>query len=102
VLRKDDGIYRFLLSAVDLPTGTERNFTLEVPFKGQLPVPKSNYSHTTTKGGEDRWNCSGPHVLAVTQLRADKNLLRITLGMESWSATVEFDCGALLTPKSED
>ena len=87
---------------MDLQSGEERNFTLEVPYKGQFPAPKTNYSHTTTKEGEDRWRCYGPYVLGVTQLRAEGDVLRITLGMEAWSATLDFDCGALLKPKVEE
>jgi hypothetical protein len=35
----------------------------------------------------------GPYMLAITQLRAEGDLLRVTLGMEEWSVGVDFNLG---------
>jgi hypothetical protein len=74
-----------------LRTGTDRAMVLRVPFKGKLPAPKTNYSGIITPQGKARWKTMGPHVLAITWLQVEDNRLRVTVGMEEWARSLEFD-----------
>jgi hypothetical protein len=96
VLDKAKSEYRFPVSIINLKNGSDRTMTLTVPFKGQLPTPKSNYSQSRGADGKQRWHTIGPYLLAITQLQAEGDRLSITLGMEDWSAVVEFDVSELL------
>jgi hypothetical protein len=89
------GVYEFPISMVDLKTGGDRSMMLSVPFNGALPEPKTNYSRSSTPQGETRWQTSGPYVLAITWLQIVDNRLRVTLGMEKWARSVEFDLDEL-------
>jgi hypothetical protein len=95
VVKPSAGVYHFPLSMVDLETGMDRTMALSVPFKGNLPEPKSNYSQSSTPHGEARWQTTGPYVLAITWLQVVDNRLRVTLGMENWARSVEFNLDAL-------
>jgi ankyrin repeat protein len=90
---ENKSIYHFPLSAINLETGVERSFLLHVPFKGDLPRPKENYSETRSANGRLVIHNLGPYLLGVTGLRVDGKGLEITLGMENWSAVLSFDLG---------
>jgi hypothetical protein len=95
----DKPVYRFPLALVDLRTGAEHALVLNVPYKGKLPEPKTNYSMETLDDGKKRWQAMGPHVMAVTGLEVQDNRLRVTLGMEGWAAVLAFDTAGLLGRK---
>jgi hypothetical protein len=92
----DGRVYNFPLSMINLKTGTDQALLLRVPHKGDLEEPKANFSLS-----KDGWVTPGPHILAVTWLAVDGKRLRITLGMEKWARTVEFDLDQLAAPKKE-
>jgi hypothetical protein len=89
VARKEEKIYRFPLSIVDLASGVEHSATLVVPYKGELKLPTQNVSQTA-----DSTHADGPYLLGVTQLHVDRNGLEVTIGMEGTSAGVSFDLKA--------
>jgi len=51
VSRSDTPVYRFPISAVDLATGLDTELLLDVPFKGQIPIPETNFRSTTLPDG---------------------------------------------------
>jgi len=101
VTEPNAGTYHFPLSMVDLKTGADRAMLLSVPFKGKLPEPKINYSSTSTPQGKPRLQTMGPHVLAITWLQVEESRLQVTLGMEKWSRSVEFDLSQLHRKQSK-
>jgi len=86
---------------IDLRTGLDRPMVLHVPFEGNLPKPESNYSGFDRPGGKSGIHTMGPYVLAITQLRVEGKSLRITLGMEKWSAAVDFEVEECLKSKGK-
>ena len=88
-------IYRFPITAVDLKTGVDHPLLLNVPYKGKVPEPTTNYSRSGSKG-KDRWRTFGPHMLAITGLEVEGMRLRVVLGMEKWSGVLAFDIVTLL------
>lgn len=93
------GIYQFPLSIIDLKTGADRELVLRVPYKGKIPEPETNYSRSTSPQGKDRWQTMGPHFLAITGLQVEGKRLHVTLGMEKWAKSLEFDIDELQGPK---
>jgi hypothetical protein len=93
ILRRDDGVYHFPLALVDLKTGLHRSMMLDVPFDGTVFLRASNFSFN----GKST-HVKGPYLLAITQLRIEKDRLRVTLGMENWSAVVDFSMDEFLRP----
>ena len=89
-------IYRFPISVIDLKNGADRELVLKVPYKGDIPEPKSNFSRSETALGKARWRTLGPYLLAITWLEIEGNRLQVTLGMENWSRTLEFDIDDLV------
>src|SRR5947209_5690158 len=80
VVRQDDSVYHLPLSAIDLQTGADHRCLLHVPFKGKVPVPRTNYS-ASSRRGSSTIHASGPYLMAITQLHMEDNLLEITLGL---------------------
>lgn len=95
ISKKEEHIYRFPISAVDLKTGLDRMLTLTVPFEGSVPIPKRSYRPTTRSGGARGLHTFEPYLLALTHMRVVGAHLEVTLGMEKWSATVTFDLSKL-------
>jgi hypothetical protein len=91
VQKPDAGIYHFPLTMIDLKTGADRTLLLRVPFNGRLPEPKNNYSASESPQGEKRWKTLGAYVLAITWLHVEGKQLQVTLGMQDWTRSVEFD-----------
>jgi Fe-S cluster biogenesis protein NfuA len=98
ITEAENAVYNFPLRALELGSGQTHSLLLRVPFLGKLPERETNLS-TTREGGKTTIRTFGPHVLAVTGLRADGNRLEITLGMENWSGTVIYDLGKLISEK---
>ena len=96
VARKNAPIYRFPISAVDLSTGLDTDLLLNVPFKGEIPIPASNYSSRTLPDGTQGYHTLLYCELAVTGLQVHHNQLEIVLGMEKWAASVRFDVSKAL------
>jgi hypothetical protein len=96
VAKKDEKIYRFPVSVVDLKEGIESAAVLAVPFKGKLKLPETNVS---TFG--DKTAAMGPYLLGVTQLHVANNVLEVTLGVEGSSTGVSFDVKSALVKAPE-
>jgi len=93
VTNAGDTVYRFPFSLMDLNTGLDQPLELEVPFKGKLPEPKPKGGYARVG---DRWYLYGPYLLGITRLQIRDNTLRVTLGMEDWTRTLEFDLDAIV------
>lgn len=96
VARDDSPIYRFPISAVDLATGLDMELLLEVPFKGKIPIPETNYSSSTLPDGTRSFRTRMEWQLAITGLRLHHDQLEIVLGMENWAGSVTFDLSKAL------
>jgi hypothetical protein len=90
VAAKEDRVYRFPLSVVDLKTGSESMATLAVPFNGDLPLPKTNFS---TTGGTV--HADGPYLMGVTLMHVDGRVLEVTVGVEGSAVGLIFDAEAV-------
>jgi len=88
---EDATVYNFPIAMVDLKTRTDRSLLLNVPFKGKVPKPKTNFSSTTSQDGKQSLQTLGPHLLAITWLAVEGKQLVVTLGMENESRTLEFN-----------
>jgi hypothetical protein len=84
-------IYEFPITRVDLATGVERLFTLNVPYRGKLPEPTANFGTVPLPGGKRGVQARGPYLLAVTWLDAEDHTISAMLGMENWTAALTFD-----------
>ena len=94
----ENAVYNFPLLALELGSAQAQPLLLRVPFLGKLPERETNVS-TTRERGKTTIRTLGPHVLAITDLRADGNRLEITLGMENWSSTLIYDLGKFISEK---
>jgi hypothetical protein len=83
-------VYDFPITVIDLQTGAEDELRLSVPYTGEMLEPGANYTRSEGPDGKPRWRTRGPYVLAITWLQTDERRLRVTLGMASWSRTLEF------------
>ena len=101
VLEPSATAYNFPIAVIDLKKGVDSNWMLKVPFKGRLPEPETNYSREQSPTGKDRWSTHGPHVLAITWLQVEDSRLRVTLGMEKWSRSLEFQLADVLGRKRQ-
>jgi hypothetical protein len=101
VLNQKKPIYDFPITLFDLRTGQDRTMTLHVPFQGKLPKPESNFAETELPSGKSSLRITGPFILCITQMGVEGRSLRVTLGMENWSAVVDFDVGELLNSKGK-
>jgi hypothetical protein len=88
--------YRFPISIIDLKTGVDQSVTLDVPFKGELPKPGSNCRIFYGSDGKEKYETHGPYVLAITSLRVENQRLQVTLGMEKWARTLNFDLESVI------
>jgi ankyrin repeat protein len=100
VLEKEDTIYRFPIAAVDLSTGIDSTFVLNVPFKGPFPLPTDNMSQQTLGDGTEFNRTDSFHLMAITHLAADGHQLEVTVATETRKSAVRFDPGTAL-PKAE-
>jgi hypothetical protein len=89
--RRDESVYRFPITVIELTTGTERTITLAVPVAGKIPEPNKNFS----KMGETI-STYGAYLLGVTDLRMEGQSLRVILATKESAAEVEFDLGRYL------
>ena len=101
VLEPTSTVYSFPVSVVDLKSGVDSALVLNVPFKGKVPEPHSNYSRSQSPQGKDRWQASGPYLLAITWLKVEGNRLHVTLGMQEWTRTLSFEIDDLTRRKRE-
>lgn len=98
VLRGGDGVYHFPITALDLKNGTDRTLVLNVPFKGTLLPPTTNYQGGagTAADGTDGWRSLVPYHMAITHLAADGNSLEITIATDKKPAGLKFELGSTL------
>jgi hypothetical protein len=85
---KTRGVYRFPIAVIDSATGADRTAVLAVPFDGELPPPKSNFT-----GAGDRISSHGPYLLGITRLRLVDDVLDVTPGTEDAAVGMRFDVG---------
>ena len=91
VMKQGDKHYIFPLAAVDLSTGVDRGFVLDVPFEGQFSPPADNVSTGTSGNGVESVRALNPHLLAISGITAEAGDLEITLAGESNKWTLHFD-----------
>jgi hypothetical protein len=91
-------VYQFPISMIDTVSGKEQNLLLKVPYSGYLPLPKTNFSQTTS-GKQTSTQAFGPYILTITRLQVEGQVLRITVEKPLWSANVDFDMTNLSAPK---
>jgi hypothetical protein len=91
-------IFSFPLAAINVRTGVERAGVLEVPFEGNLRLPSTNVGTYTSKGGRETHKTWGTYALGLTYLQLRGKVLELTLGMEQWTARLDFDLAALQAP----
>ncbi len=91
VAQPKDQVFRFPIAMIELHEGTESPLLLNVPFDGELAPPKTNYSFSEGPFGAKTYQTSGPYEIAITLLGVLKGRLLVTIGMENWSRTLEFD-----------
>jgi ankyrin repeat protein len=90
----DRATFHFPLTAIGLRTGHEQPMLLHAPTQGTIAAPKTNFSGTSA-AGRTAIRTFGPYLVAVTRLHTDAQILRVTLGAESWSGEVWFDLGGV-------
>ena len=95
IAREADSVYRFPITAIDLSTGLDIGMLFNVPFKGKIAIPSTNYSRATSPDGTQSYRTRSHHEAAVTGLQADGSQIEIVLGMEKWAASVKFDTSKL-------
>ena len=91
VTTASEAVYRFPLAMSALETGMAQELTLEVPYRGKLPTPRTNYREQTEPDGRKSLHTWGPYVLGLTGVRVQSRTLELTVGMERWAARLEFD-----------
>lgn len=91
--REDKSVYRFPIAAIDLQSGVDQRLVLHVPFEGEIPLP-ARENQGERGNFPVRIPVRGPHILTITDLRADGDNLEVTLGMKNWIAMLRFDLGA--------
>lgn len=99
VARNDTPVYRFPISAVDMATGLDTEILLDVPFKGEIPIPETNYSSSTRPDGTRSYHTRMEWQLAITRLQLHHDQLEIVLGMENWAGSVTFDVSKALSQR---
>ena len=98
IAREADSVFRFPIAAVDLSSGLDTELLLNVPFKGKMPIPTTNYSSTTLPDGTHSYRTLWHQESAITELHASGGQLEIVLGQEKWSASVKFDISKVSWP----
>ncbi len=96
IVRKHDPVYRFPIAAIDLSTGLDTDLLFNVPFKGKIRIPETNYSFSTLADGSRAYQTSLPCEAAVTGLHLDGGQIEIVLGLEKRAASVRFDLSKVL------
>jgi hypothetical protein len=93
---REDSVYHFPLSAIDLQHGIDQPCSLHVPFRGKVPLPDSNYSRGHLLEEGDTIHKYGCYLLGLTQLHLDGSHLEITLAQETprSATTLRFDLSA--------
>jgi hypothetical protein len=87
-------VYHFPIAMINLETGVAQTLLLNVPYRGEVPPPETNY-----KRSGDHIETFGPYLLGVTWLEVRGTMLRITLGTRETSTTVDFDLAAIIGSK---
>ncbi|MEO1615823.1 MAG: hypothetical protein AAFV88_08250 [Planctomycetota bacterium] len=104
VLEKDGGVYNLQIDVVDLPTGLNRNLTLELPFKGAFPIPKEGLSSVTYNAAgtvTETLSVNQPHVAWLHRFRIDDEQLEIVVAHDSTFTELSFDVSGLLADELE-
>jgi hypothetical protein len=106
ITKRTDRIFHFPLAIMDLKTGLERDLTLAVPFRGEVPDPETNFCSEVQRNGETRWSTLGPYVLAISEMSLEGDRLRIGLEsgdwsmdhtrVEDWTAVLTFEVGEFM------
>jgi hypothetical protein len=91
VVRESDSIFRFPIAAVDLSTSLNADMVLDVPFRGNISIPTTNYSSRQSPDGTRSIRTTMHHEAAITGLTMSDGLLEIVLGTEKWAGSVKFD-----------
>jgi ankyrin repeat protein len=99
VSREGEMIYRFPMAAVDLSSGVDALFVLNVPFNGTFSIPTSNIGSETASDGTKTYRTSLFHLLAITQLAAEGQELEITIATENQRYGLKFDLTTVLKAK---
>ena len=89
--RESDAVYRFPITAINLANSLDLGMTLNVPFKGQIPMPPRNYSSETLPDGTRKYRAMSHYETAISDLQVRDGRLEIVLGMENWAASLKFD-----------
>lgn len=76
---------------IDLETSVNQTLLLDVPYRGKISPPRTNY----TDFG-DHVETRGPYLLGITGLDVRGTTLRITLGTRETSTAVDFDLEAIV------
>lgn len=112
ITKRSDCIFHFPLGIIDLKTGLERDLTLEVPFRGEVPDPETNFCSEVQQNGETSWSTLGPYLLTVSEIWLEGDRLRIGLEsgdwsmdqtkVEDWTAVLDFEIGELMKPSNRN
>lgn len=97
IIERDDTVYRFPITAVDLSTGLDQEMILEVPFAGDFTLPRTNISGSFDWSGPGTYRGHNPHEIAITALRAREGHLKIVLGTPEEAGSLKFDVQRALT-----
>jgi ankyrin repeat protein len=95
VASKDEAMFHFPLAVVDLASGAERPIEIQVPFRGKLDAPMTNYRAHGMVNGETSFHTMGPYLLGITSLTLDGSHLEVVLGMTNRAMSTEFELGPL-------
>jgi ankyrin repeat protein len=101
VVSKAEAMFHFPLAIVDLASGAERPIEIQVPFRGVLNAPTTNYSAHGLINGETSYHTMGPYLLGITALALDGSHLEVVLGMTNRAASIEFDLGPLVSDRKQ-
>ena len=91
ITSQDSQVYHFAIAVINLETGVAETLLLNIPYRGEVPPPRTNYSRTG-----DRIETYGPYLLGVTWLEARGTVLRVVLGTSETSTSVDFDLAATI------
>ena len=94
ITSQNSQIYHFPIAMINLETGVAQTLLLNVPYRGEVPPPETNY-----KGSGDHIETFGPYLLGVTWLEIRGTTLRITLETRETSTSVDFNLAAIIGSK---
>jgi hypothetical protein len=89
-MNEREHVHRFLINAVDLESGLDRDLILSLPYDGKLPAPMSYKKEP----GQVRV-LSMAYAVAVQWLEIDGDILRVVVSADESMAELEFDVRSL-------